>query len=86
MGHGNSGMTKKKEVLSEFFVNFFHVFRIADLLSNCSNLDITATTIFHEKNMKLFFYFAKKTNNNNNFFFREIENSILLPNFAGSVV
>ena len=50
MGHGNSGMTKKKEVLSEFFVNFFHVFRMADLLSNCSNLDITATTTFHEEN------------------------------------
>ena len=51
MGHGNSGMTKKKEVLSEFFVNFFHVFRMADLLSNCSNLDITATTTFHEENI-----------------------------------
>ena len=74
MGHGNSGMTKKKEVLSEFFVNFFHVLRIADLLSNCSNLDITATTTIHEKNNH-FFYFTKK----------KIKLPIL-PNLAGSVV
>ena len=74
MGHGNSGMTKKKEVLSEFFVNFFHVFRMADLLSNCSNLDITATTTFHEKNI-YFFYFTKKK--------IKLPN---LPNLAGSVV
>ena len=60
MGHGNSGMTKKKEVLSEFFVNFFHVFRMADLLSNCSNLDITATTIFHEENTNYFYISRKK--------------------------
>ena len=42
MGHGNSGITKKNPV-SGFF-SFFHVFLIALLRSNCSNLDTTATT------------------------------------------